>query len=137
MWHEQPAELVVERGNFRVKPIHVGTSQLDQLRIRVASQFARLFQFVLELGEAGGDLADRIEPGVLPPKLPELRRIARDLRCRKFVSDFSRAGERGLEPRLQRYTPFGPDIVAYRRRNRSTRPAVLTRRCFPAKNGWQ
>jgi hypothetical protein len=27
--------------------------------------------------------------------------------------------------------------LAYLRRNRSTRPAVSTRRCLPVKNGWQ
>jgi hypothetical protein len=29
------------------------------------------------------------------------------------------------------------DALAYLRRNRSTRPAVSTKRCLPVKNGWQ
>ena len=45
--------------------------------------------------------------------------------------DFCRAGERGFQPRFQDYPSFRAAFVEYRRRNRSTRPAVSTRRCFP------
>jgi hypothetical protein len=70
---------------------------------------------------------------VLPAQRLEFLGVRGNRRIGELPLDFGRAGERGFQPRFQDYPSFraGAAFVEYRFRNRSTRPAVSTRRCFP------
>ena len=117
--------------------LDIRLGQFNQLGVGFPGDLPGLIQLFGQLIETGSGPSDFVQPGVLPAKTLELLEVSSDRRVGELLLDFGRASKRGFQPRLQGYPSFLLVWVEYRWRNRSTRPAVSTRRCLPVKNGWQ